>query len=113
MSQARVNRDVARAIRQDQERGARRDIGEAYDGYETARAEFTLTVEALGVARENFRVQDTRYRSGATTILDLVDAQFSLAEAEAQLVQARYGTRRALAALEAMLGQRLFTQESP
>lgn len=107
LSQARVNRDVANAIRSDLERGARRDVGAAYDAYETARAEADLAVTAIAVARENFRVQDTRYRSGATTILDLVDAQLSLAEAEANMVLARYGTRLALAALEAILGQRL------
>jgi outer membrane protein TolC len=108
LSQARVNRDVARAIRQDLERAARRDVSEAYDAYETARAEADLAGDAIVVARENFRVQDTRYRSGATTILDLVDAQLSLTEAEANMVLARYSTRLALAALEAVLGQRLF-----
>jgi outer membrane protein len=112
MSQARVNRDVARAIREDLERAGRRDVGEAYDNYETSRAEYALAVAALAVAAENFRVQDTRYRSGATTILDLVDAQLSLAVAEADVVRARYGARLALASLEAMLGQRLFTQDA-
>jgi outer membrane protein TolC len=37
-----------------------------------------------------------------------VDAQLSLTEAEANMVLARYSTRLALAALEAVLGQRLF-----
>jgi outer membrane protein TolC len=113
LSRARAAHNVARAIRDDLERAGRRDVGEAYDAYETTRAEFTLAQSALAVAQENFRVQDTRYRSGATTILDLVDAQLSLAEAEAGMVQARYGTRLALAALEAILGQRLFSQETP
>jgi outer membrane protein TolC len=112
LSQARVNRDVARAIREDLERAGRRDVGVAYDAYETARAQFALNTSALAVARENFRVQDTRYRSGATTILDLLDAQFSLTQAEADLVQARFTTRLALAALEAMLGERLFSQDN-
>ena len=35
-------------------------------------------------------MQEMRYRAGATTILDLLDAQVSLTEAEADLVQARY-----------------------
>lgn len=114
LSQARVSRDVARAIRQDIERGAQRDVAAAYDAYNTARAEAAIAAEALIVARENYRVQDTRYRSGATTILDLLDAQLALSEAEAGLVQARYGTRLALAGLEAILGERLFTsKESP
>jgi outer membrane protein TolC len=62
------------------------------------------------VARENFRIQQTRYRSGATTILDLLDSQVNLSDAEAGLVEARYVTRLALAALEAILGERLFNR---
>src|SRR5881396_1597478 len=38
LSQARVNRDVARAIRQDMDRAVQRDVTAAYDGYTTARA---------------------------------------------------------------------------
>lgn len=108
LSQARVNRDVAQAVRQDLERAARRDVAQAYDAYNTSRATAALAQDALVVARENYRVQETRYRSGATTILDLLDAQVGLSEAEAGLVQARYATRLALAGLEAILGQRLF-----
>jgi outer membrane protein TolC len=56
-------------------------------------------------------MQELRYRSGASTILDLLDAQVSLAEAEAGLVQARYQSRLALAQLEAILGRRLFSNK--
>ena len=107
LSQARVSRDVARAVRQDLERAAWRDVAEAYDTYNTARASTILARDAVTVARENYRVQETRYRSGATTILDLLDAQVALTESEAALVQARFGTRLALAGLEAILGTRL------
>jgi len=109
ISQARTSRDVARAIRSDLERGARADVTEAYDAYNTARAATELSAVAVAVARENYRVQESRYRAGATTILDLLDAQVGLTQAEADLVQARYGTRLALAGLEAILGRRLFT----
>ena len=59
----------------------------------------------LLVARENFRVQDTRYRAGATTILDLLEAQDRLTSSEANLVQSRYATRFAVAGLETILGR--------
>src|SRR6185295_12701569 len=59
LSQARVGRDVARTVRQDLERAAWRDVTEAYDGYTTAREGAVLAGEALVVARENFRVQET------------------------------------------------------
>ncbi len=108
LSQARVARDVARARRQDVERGVRRDVVQAYAAYETARASTDLAEQGVLVARESLDVQQSRYRSGATTILDLIIAQVDLADAEATLVQANYATRLALAGLEALLGRRLF-----
>jgi outer membrane protein TolC len=111
VSRARVNRDVARAIREDLERVVRRDVSSGYDTYETARAAVDLANVGVTVAGQNYRMQQLRYRSGASTILDLLDAQVSLAEAEAGSVQARYETRLALARLEAILGRRLFTNK--
>jgi outer membrane protein TolC len=108
LTQARTNRDVARAFRRDAELAVRRDAIEAYQTYNTARASAELASQAVDVARENLDVQQTRYRAGATTILDLLSAQVSLSEAEAGLVQAIYATRLALAGLEAVLGRRLF-----
>jgi outer membrane protein len=111
VSRARVNRDVARAIREDLERAVRRDVSSAYDTYETATAAVELARVAVTVAQQSYRMQELRYRSGASTILDLLDAQVSLAEAEAGMVQARYQTRLALAQLEAILGRRLFSNK--
>lgn len=111
LSRARVNKAVARATREDLDRAVQHDVSAAYDAYVTARATAELAREALGVARESFRVQQTRYQSGATTILDLLDAEVNLSQAEADLVQARYGTRLALAGLESILGKRLFSDK--
>jgi len=111
VSRARASRDVARAARRDMDRGIQHDVTAAYDRYVTARASAALALQGLVVARESFRVQQTRYSSGATTILDLLDAEVNLSQAEADLVQARYGTRLALAGLESILGKRLFTDK--
>ncbi len=114
VTQARVNRDVSRAIRADLERGALRDVTEAYEAYRTARTTVDLSAHALDAATENFRVQEARYRSGATTILELLDGQISLTQAQADVVQASYSTRLALAGLEVILGRRLFpNKEAP
>lgn len=114
VSRARVNRDVARTIREDLERAVRRDVSSAYDGYQTSTAAVGLAKVGVTVAQQNYRMQELRYRSGASTILDLLDAQVNLAQAQADLVQARYDTRLALARLEAILGRRLFTdKETP
>lgn len=108
VSQARVNRNVAQAIRADLERAAVVDVTQAYEAYTTARATVDLQHTAVLVARENYRVQDVRYRAGASTILDLLSGQVVLAEAEAALVQSRFSARLALAGLEAIVGRRLF-----
>src|SRR6266704_155411 len=111
LSRARVSKDIARARRQDMDRAVQHDVTAAYDTYVTARASADLAQQGLVVARESFRVQQTRYQSGATTILDLLDAEVNLSQAEADYVAARYGTRLALAGLESILGKRLFTEK--
>jgi len=113
VSQARVSRDVARAIRNDMQRAVQHDVTAAFDAYETTRESVGLSAQALTAARESFRIQQTRYQSGATTILDLLDAEVNLSQAEADYVAARYGTRLALAGLETILGRRLFTDKEP
>ncbi len=113
LSQARVTRDVARAIRNDMQRAVQHDVTAAYDAYQTTRESVGLSAQALTAARESFRIQQTRYQSGATTILDLLDAEVNLSQAEADYVAARYGTRLALAGLETILGKRLFTDKEP
>jgi outer membrane protein TolC len=108
VARARAQRDVARAVRQERERATAEEMAQAYNGYETARAAIELAEIGVSVSAENYRVQRARYREGATTILDLLEAQVGLGEAEAALVQARYGARLALAQIEALLGRRLF-----
>jgi len=111
VSRARAARDLAQATREDLERAAESDVTAAYDAYETARATSDLAAQGLIVARESYRVQQARYRAGASTILDLLDAQAGLTEAQAEVVQARYAARLALAGLEAILGRRLFSDK--
>ena len=108
---AATTRDVARAVRSDQELAVRRDMVAAYQAYNTARASAELAARAVAVAAENLRVNEERYTAGATTILDLLTAQLSLTEAQAALVQARFTTRLALAGVEAILGRRLFKHQ--
>jgi len=112
VARARADRDVARAVRVDSERGAAEVMAQAYHGYLTSRAGVELALVGVAVSTENYRVQRARYREGATTILDLMEAQVALSESEATLVQARYSTRLALAQIEALLGRRIFAAPS-
>ena len=111
LSRARTIKNVARATREDMDRAVLPDVSAAYDAYETARASADVARNAVVVAREGFRVQQSRYSAGATTILDLITSQVALSEAEATRVQADYSRRLALAGLESILGRRLFTDK--
>lgn len=108
VARARAERDVARATRADLERGTGEIMAQAYHGYVTSRGGIDLALTGLAAATENYRVQRARYREGATTILDLLEAQVALSEAEAALIGARYSSRLALARVEALLGRRIF-----
>ena len=108
VARLQADRSVARARRQERERSAAERIAQAYRGYVTSRAGIELALVGVAVSSENYRVQRARYREGATTILDLLEAQVALSEAEAALVQSRFATRLALAQIEALLGRRVF-----
>jgi outer membrane protein TolC len=108
VARARADRDVAKAAREERERKAAEEMAGAYNGYNTARSATELAQVGIVAATENYRVQRARYREGSTTILDLLEAQVQLSEAESQLVQSRYAARLALAQVEALLGRRVF-----
>ena len=112
IARARADRSVAIATRADLERGTAEIMSQAYHGFLTSRAGIDLALIGVAAATENYRVQNARYREGATTILDLLEAQVSLSEAQAALIQARYSTRLALAQIEALLGRRIFEASS-
>jgi outer membrane protein TolC len=109
VQQAKVNRDVARAIRADLELAADRDVVRAAQAYRIAHEAVDITNVQLAAAQETYRVQELRYKSGANTILDLLEAQFQLARAEAEQVQAIYALYLSLAGLEAIVGESFFT----
>jgi multidrug efflux system outer membrane protein len=108
VARARADRSVASATRMDLERAAGEVMSQAYHGYLTARGGIDLASTGVAAATENYRVQNARYREGATTILDLLEAQVSLSEAQAALIRSRYASRLSLAQIEALLGRRIF-----
>lgn len=111
-ARARSQRDVARAVREERERATAEAMAQAFNGYRTARAALELARVGVQASAETYRVQGSRYREGASTILDLLEAQVALGEAEATLVQARFAARLSLAQIESLLGRRLFTDHT-
>ena len=62
---------------------------------------------SVAAATENLRMQQERYRLGTSTIVDLLTAQASLNQAQANLVSARYNYLVARAQIEALVGHSL------
>lgn len=112
VQQAKTNLNVARAVSADLERAAGRDVTLAAESYRIAQEAVTLNQVQLEAARETFRVQDLRYKSGANTILDLLEAQFQLTRAESDAVQSVYALFLSLAGLEAITGQEFLVGRS-
>lgn len=107
VARLQADRNVARARREERERSSGERIVQSYLGYGTARAGIGLAQVGVTAAAETYRVQRARYGEGATTIIELLEAQVALSEAEATLVQARFAARLALSQIEALLGRRV------
>jgi len=112
VQQAKTNLAVARAVSADLERSAARDVTQAAEAYRISREAVDLTQVQLVAAQETFRVQDLRYKSGANTILDLLEAQFQLTRAESEAVQSVFALYLSLAGLEAITGQEFLVRRN-
>jgi multidrug efflux system outer membrane protein len=112
VAQARAARDIAQAVREESERATAEQMAQAWNGYRTAQAALALARTGVVVSTANYRIQEVRYREGASTIIDLLAAQVASGEAEATLVQTRYAARLSLARIEALLGRRLFDDQN-
>ena len=73
----------------------------------SARAQIDITGTSVLAATEDLRVQQERYRLGASTIVDLLTSQEALNQAEVDVVVARFAYLRAKAQLEALIGRTL------
>ncbi|HVX89371.1 MAG TPA: TolC family protein, partial [Gemmatimonadales bacterium] len=112
VAQARAQHDIAQAVREESERATAEQMAQAWNGYRTAQAALALAQTGVVVSTANYRIQEVRYREGASTIIDLLAAQVASGEAEATLVQTRYAARLSLARIEALLGRRLFDDQN-
>jgi len=107
VTRAEADAVAAHSAAVDTERGVRADAVKSYDDATVAAQRIGFAREAVDAAREDLRVQELRYRAGASTFLDEVTSQLNLAQAETSLVQARYDYQIARARLERVLGREL------
>ncbi len=86
---ARTRQALAVSIYDKAIQNAFRDVADALSGRRWLAEQLDLTQTALDVQTERARLSQLRYDSGATSFLEVLDAERSLLTAQQQLVQAR------------------------
>jgi outer membrane protein TolC len=104
---ARVARDIAESQAADTRRLVRAQLTQELAVLHTAFEQIDIAAVNVAAAQEDLRVQQERYRVGASTILDLLTSEGNLTQAQTNLVQARFNYYIARAQLEALVGRTL------
>jgi outer membrane protein len=99
--------DLAEASAADAQREVQAELTTRLAELDAARTRTEITQTSVAAATEDLRVQQERYRLGASTIVDLLTSQEALNQAEVDVVNARFDYLRAKAQLEALIGRNL------
>ena len=102
-----MSRDETEAQAADTRRAANASLTQAISALETAATQLDIAHANLAAATEDMRVQQERYRVGASTILDLLTSQAALTTAAVNVVQTRFAYLISRATLEALVGHEL------
>lgn len=86
------------------QRQALANLHSYYEEANTARSEVDLLRNSADLAAESLRLNTLRYRSGESTVLDLVDAQNTLTQAQGAYADGLARYRVALATLQTLTG---------
>lgn len=104
---ARADEETARISNADTHRAVRASAIRLLTNLAVERRRIALSEQAVALAREDLRVQDARYREGATTQLERLTSELALVNAEQDAVTARFDYAVARAELEALAGRSL------
>jgi outer membrane protein len=107
IAQRQASLDLAEASAADERRAVDASLTQYLAELEAARAKIGITATSVAAATEDLRVQQERYRLGASTIVDVLTSQEALNQAEVDVVNARFDYLRAKAQLEALIGRTL------
>ncbi len=107
VSEAKAAAEDARLDRVAEELRLQTAVTQAYDELLTGTEVVEIEGRNREVAGEQLELAQERYRLGAASFLELLEAQTSIATAERDYLNARYRFHGALWALEAAVGERL------
>jgi outer membrane protein len=107
IAQREASYDVAQAAAEDERRAVQAELTARLAELDAARSKIDITITSVTAATEDLRVQQERYRLGASTIVDVLTSQEALNQAEVDVVNARFDYLRAKAQLDALIGRTL------
>ena len=107
IAQREASYDVAQATAEDERRAVQAELTAQLAQLDAARSKIDITITSVTAATEDLRVQQERYRLGASTIVDVLTSQEALNQAEVDVVNARFDYLRAKAQLDALIGRTL------
>ena len=107
VAQRSASLDLADATAADERRAVAAELTARLAELVAARAQIDITQTSVLAAEEDLRVQQERYRLGASTIVHVLTSQEALNQAEVDVVVARFDYLRAKASLEALIGRNL------
>lgn len=105
LASAKVSHNNARAILADERNYTASSIKTAYFEIERLRETKVVAQENVDAANEDMKITQEKYNLGAATILDLLDAQVSLKQAQVALIRADFDLNLAIARLENAMGK--------
>jgi len=105
VTNAKINRNNARAALSDTRNLVSQEIKTAYLQIQILQEQKKVSQENVEAAEEDLKITQEKYNLGAATILDLLDAQVSLKEAQVSLIRADFDLNLAVARLENAMGK--------
>jgi outer membrane protein len=105
VTDAKVIRNNARADLADARNLTVSRIKTAYLEIEQLKEQKAVSGENVNAAEEDLKITQEKYNLGAATILDLLDAQVSMKQAQVALIQADFDLNLAVAKLENAMGK--------
>ena len=107
IDRARADTQQEKAKHEDLQRDVELEVWTAYSRVVEAREAITAADTFVVSAKESARLAEGEYKSGATSIIALIDARTALTSARNSFVQARFSWYIALAYLEKAVGRYL------
>jgi len=105
VTSSKVNRNSAMASLADTKNLVISEVKTAYLEIEQYKEKKSVAEENVDAAEEDLKITQEKYNLGAATILDLLDAQVSLKEAQVSVIQADFDLNLAVAKLENAMGK--------